>query len=140
MFASTGDLVIFAIRAGLKLGQQGRIAYAEATIKRELVLPLPNFNPEASQGTADGYFSGQGKIYLEALPRLKELYDKSIKGQDLSDSEKREYVEYYLDFKREDDMRAGIIRGDEIGLTTEALLFLVKVRQGSLKKSPFPSA
>ena len=140
MFASTGDLVIFAIRAGLKLGQQGRIAYAEATIKRELVLPLPNFNPEASQGTADGYFSGQGKIYLEALPRLKELYDKSIKGQDLSDSEKREYVEYYLDFKREDDIRAGIIRGDEIGLTTEALLSLVKVRQWSLQKSPFPSA
>ncbi len=139
MFTSTGDLVIFAIKAGLKLGHQAKTAYAEATIKRELVLPLPDFNPEAKIGTADGYFSGSGQVHLNEVARLKELYEKSMRGEKLTPAEEEQYVDYYLDFKREDDIKAGVIRGDELGFTSEALLSLVKVRQWALKKSPFPS-
>ncbi len=139
MFASTGDLILFAVKAGLKLGRQGKIAYAEATINREITLPLPNFHPEVTIGVADGYFAGTGKKYLEGAPLLEKIHRKSMAGDTLSEDEEKKYLEYYIDCKREDDIEAGRIKGDKIGLTTEALLSLVRVRQWALKKSPYPS-
>ncbi len=140
MFMKTGELIIFAIRAGLKLGQQARTAYTEATINRELELPLPNFNPKPEIGAADTYFSSSGKGHLDKIPRLKKLYEKSLKGEALMAEEKEEYLDYYREFKREDDIRSGLVKGDELGLTPEALISIVKVRQWARGKSPFPSA
>ncbi len=140
MFASTGELIIFAVKAGIKLGQQGKTAYAEATINRDLTLPLPNFQPSVSTGIADSYFAGAGNRYVNEIPGLEKLYRKSMVGDVLSPAEEKKYIDYYLDFKREDDIKAGLIKGDGIGLSSEALLSLVKVRQWALRKSPFPSA
>ena len=42
------DIVIFAIRSALKLGEQARAAYVDSTRQRALVLPLPDFAPGTS--------------------------------------------------------------------------------------------
>jgi hypothetical protein len=140
----TAELILLGIKAGIKLTQQGRRIYVEATIERDLKLPLPNFNLDPSIGTADGYFHGAGKIYLDESTVLKELYDVSMKQtRDLTEEEKRRYIDYYIDYKRDADIRAGEIKADtigEIGLTREALLSVVTVRQWANHKSPFPSA
>jgi hypothetical protein len=136
----TADIVMWGIRAGIRLGQQGRQAYVEATIDREVTLPLPNYNPEVSVGTAEGYFSGSGKNHLDENARLKELYEISIDvNRELEDEEKKELIEFYVDFQREEEIKSGMITGDELGLSKEALLNLVSVRQWASKKSPFPS-
>lgn len=137
----TADIVMWGIRAGIRLAQQGRQAYVEATINRELTLPLPNYNPEVSVGTAEGFFSGSGKKHLEENARLKELYEISIDvNHELKAEQKKEFTEFYVDFKREEEIKLGEITGDELDLTKEALLSLVTVRQWAAKNSPFPSA
>jgi hypothetical protein len=136
----TPELVIFGIKTGIKLAQQGRHAYVEATINRELVLPLPNFNPEVSIGIAEGYFHGTGNIHLRENCRIKELVDISLNSiRSLTGDEKNEIIDAYADFKREDDIRSGRIKGDELALSNEALLSLVSVRQWARNKSPYPS-
>ena len=72
MLAAT-DIVIFGIKAGLRLAQQGRQAYVEAAINRSLILPLPNFNPDPTVGAADGYFHGQGRHCLQDHPNQLDL-------------------------------------------------------------------
>ena len=37
------ELIMFAIRSAIKLGQQSREAYVDATRRTALVLPLPSF-------------------------------------------------------------------------------------------------
>lgn len=137
---ATADVVMWGIRSGIKLGQQGRQAYVEATLNRELTLPLPNYNPEVSVGTAEGYFSGAGKSRLEENARLRELYEKSMDvNRTLTEKEKEEFIELYLDFRREEDIKSGMITGEELGLSREALLSLVTARQWAAQKIPFPS-
>jgi hypothetical protein len=136
----TADVVFWGIRSGIKLAQQGRQAYIEATINRELTLPLPNYNPEVSVGTAEGYFSGAGKSRLKENARIKELYEISMDvDRQLTKKEKKEFIELYLDFKREEDIKSGAITGGELGLSKDALLSLVTVRQWAAKMTPFPS-
>ena len=136
----TADIVMWGIRAGIRLAQQGRQAYVEVTINRELTLPLPNYNPKVSVGTAEGYFSGAGKRRLKENARLKELYEISMSvDRQLKEKEKKEFIELYVDFKREEEIKSGVITGDELGLSTEALLSLVTVRQWAAKKTPFAS-
>lgn len=54
----TADIIMLGIVSGIRLAEQGRRAYSEATIERELVLPLPNFNPDVTVGVATNYFLG----------------------------------------------------------------------------------
>ena len=136
----TADIVFWGIKSGIKLAQQGRQAYVEATVNRELTLPLPNYNPKVSVGTAEGYFSGTGKKHLDENARLKELYEISMDvNRQLEEEEKKAFIEFYVDFKREEEIKSGSIKGEDLGLTKEALLSLVTVRQWAAKKSPFPS-
>ena len=58
----TAEVVIWGIKAGIRLAQESRQAYAEATIIRDLTLPLPNYNPEVSVGVAAGYFHGGSRV------------------------------------------------------------------------------
>ena len=126
----TADIVFWGIKSGIKLAQQGRQAYVEATVNRELTLPLPNYNPKVSVGTAEGYFSGTGKKHLDENARLKEIYEISIDvNRELKGEQKKEFTEFYVDFKREEEIKSGEITGDELALTKEALLSLVTVRQ-----------
>ena len=38
------EVILFAIRAGVRLGQEARQTYIDSTKRRELVLPLPRFD------------------------------------------------------------------------------------------------
>lgn len=136
----TAELILFGIKAGIRLAQQGKRIYVETTIERDLTLPLPNFNFEPSIGTADGYFHGAGQVYLNENPDLKELYDISMKQtREMTEDEKRRYMAFFVDYQRDDNIRAGEVDGNGIGLTKEALLSIVNVRQWANRKSPFPS-
>jgi hypothetical protein len=73
----TAELVLFGIKAGIKLAQQGRQAYVEATTDRGITPPLPEFSVELSTGNADGFFYGAGRSFVERMPRVRELYEIS---------------------------------------------------------------
>ncbi|MBU1054952.1 MAG: hypothetical protein KKC46_14155 [Proteobacteria bacterium] len=134
------ELILFGIKAGIRLAQQGKRIYIETTIERDLTLPLPNFDIKPSIGTADGYFHGAGQIYVDENPDLKELYDISMKQtREMTKDEKRRYMAFYVDYQRDGNIRAGEVDGDDIGLSKEALLSIVSVRQWANRKSPFPS-
>ncbi|MFH2047716.1 MAG: hypothetical protein ABIK92_21535 [Pseudomonadota bacterium] len=136
----TAELILFGIKAGIRLAQQGKRIYIETTIERDLTLPLPNFNFEPSIGTADGYFHGAGQVYVDENPDLKELYDISMKHtREMTKDEKRRYMAFFVDYQRDGNIRAGEVDGVDIGLSKEALLSIVNVRQWANRKSPFPS-
>ncbi|MFQ5685115.1 MAG: hypothetical protein ACE5GV_00495 [Candidatus Scalindua sp.] len=139
------EIVIFGIKAGIRLGQQGRQAYVEGTIERELVLPLPNFNSKISLGSAMVYFRGGGKVHLEDNKHLKDLFDDADSGNTLKNDEQDELIFAYREIKLIDDVKSGTITGQEKGLqekglSKEALLSLLTVRQWARGNSPFPSA
>jgi hypothetical protein len=134
------EMVIFGIKAGIRLGQQGRQVYVEGTIEHDLVLPLPNFNPTISLGSAMVYFRGGGKAYLKDNERINDLFDKADSGKILKNNEQDELILVYRESKLIDDVKSGTITGQEIGLSKEALLSLLTVRQWARNNSPFPSA
>jgi len=134
------ELILFGIKAGIKLAQQGRQLYVEAAIDNELVLPMLNFDQDPTVGVADGYFNGAGRSDLNNNPVLRELYDISMhQTRPLTDAEKRRYLAFYLDCKCTADLAAGRVTGGDTGLTREALLSIVQVRQWANRQSPFPS-
>ncbi len=135
---SISDIVLFGIRAGLKLSRQARIAYVEATISKQLVLPLPDFNPQVNETAAVDFFRGAGKVYLKDNPELKGLFQKAKKGN-LSSKERIDFINSYLELKLLDDVKLGLVKPDASGFTPEALNALVTVRQWARGKSPYPS-
>ena len=52
----TASIILFGIQSAIRLGQQARQAYVDSTCNRALVLPLPNFNPAPSAGSALIYY------------------------------------------------------------------------------------
>ena len=76
MVSDSAALVLFAIRSGLKLGQQLRLAYVDNTRRRELVLPLPNFFSSPDVVSATNYFAGPGARHVAASARLAALLHK----------------------------------------------------------------
>lgn len=70
------ELIMFAIRSAIKLGQQSRSAYVDATRRRELVLPLPDFPTAITVDSAGGYFIGEGVRHVRRPSRLADLVDK----------------------------------------------------------------
>ncbi|HHN65551.1 MAG TPA: hypothetical protein ENK09_09340 [Nitrospirae bacterium] len=133
------DLVVLGIRAGLKLSQQARQAYLESTISRELILPLPDFNPAINLTAATDYFMGAGKVHLEKDPGLKNLLTKAGSG-DVTPEEKEHLINSYLEFKLVEDIDAGRVRPEKAGLTKEAINTIVTIRQWARGQSPYPSS
>jgi len=134
---STADIIMLGIVSGIRLAEQGRWAYSEATIERELVLPLPNFNPDVTVGVATNYFLGSK--HLEENFWLKNLYEKAAHGAP-SEEEEKEFLAAYQEFKILDDVKTGVIKGSESALSREALVTLVTVRQFARNSSPYPHA
>lgn len=66
-------LVMFAIRSAVKLAQQSRAAYVDATRGRALTLPLPDFDPAPDAVSAANYFAGPGVPHIVRRPRLQAL-------------------------------------------------------------------
>jgi hypothetical protein len=93
------DIVLVAIRSGIKLGQQMRQAYVDSTKNRELVLPLPNFFGSVDMTSARTFFVGDGIAYVEGTPRLAALLQKYHPTADtLTMAETSEILTFYREF------------------------------------------
>lgn len=57
MITDSAALILFAIRSAVKLGRQIRLAYVDATRRRDLTLPLPDFFSGTNVYDACEYFS-----------------------------------------------------------------------------------
>lgn len=136
----TTELVIFGIKSGIKLAQQGRQAYVEATMDRSIMLPLPEFSVATSVGNADGFFYGEGRPFIGRIPRLRELYEISTgSARTLSDDEKTEYLDLFADCSREQSVRVKGLTGEELFQSRDTLLSVLSVRQWAAGKRPSPS-
>ena len=72
----SSDLILFAIQSALKLGVQARAAYVDATSRRSLLLPLPNYQAKSNVHDAVEYFKDQGKRHIPESKLLEDLRDQ----------------------------------------------------------------
>lgn len=135
----TFEIVIFGIKAGARLVEQGRRAYVEATIDRGLTLPLPEFSKELSVGNADDFFYGEGNGFVKRMARVAELYEISNRSA-LSNEEKAEYLDLFADCRIHLAIEQGKETGESISLSRDSLVAIAGVRQWAASKRPFPSA
>ena len=136
---STGDLIILGINAGLKLAEQGRKAYVEGTMNRELVLPLPDFDSSITVSVAKNYFMGSKHLEDEEKLWLKALYEKVAHGT-AEEKDDKDFIAAYKELKFLDDLASGEASAEETALSKEALLSMVRVRQWARGRSPYPDA
>ncbi len=140
MAPGSAALVMFAIRSAIKLGQQTRLAYVDATKRRDLVLPLPNFFSAIDDTSAAQYFADSGQSYVTQTPRLKELLDKRKTTTGLSADEKDELLALYAEFRNLDLVKRGELNPavDGTHLDVEELTALITVRQWRRGTDPNP--
>jgi hypothetical protein len=136
------ELIMFAIRSAIKLGQQSREAYVDATRRQALVLPLPGFPAQIGVDDAGGYFAGAGARHLHAGSRLAALVDRWKNRAALSDAEKQELLGQRRECFVQDLAEAGlpVTAADASTLQPEDLRALLAVRQWSKGTDPTPSA
>ena len=141
MVVDSASLVIFAIRAGLKLAQESKEAYVDATKRHEVVLPLPNFDTTPSDLDAFYFFTGEGRDYIELSKRLKELMEKRNTQTKWTDEEKKEAVAFYREFYPLYSTKAGKVPTLQDGtrLTAEQLNAVITIRQWRPGHDPNPS-
>ncbi len=141
MAPGSAALVMFAIRSAIKLGQQTRLAYVDATKRQELVLPLPNFFSAVDDTSAAQYFADSGQSWVAATPRLKDLLDKRLTTSGLTADEKDELLALYAEFRNLDEAKRGKLKpaADGTHLTADELTALVTVRQWRRGTDPNPS-
>lgn len=142
MISDTATIVLFAIRSSLKLGQKVRQAYVDATKRRELVLPLPNFFSEINIVSAANYFTVKGQAQVAAIPRLAQLLKKrTTPGQALTADEEAEVCAYHIEFENLDLAKSGRLGATAEGerLSAEELNALITIRQWQRGSDPNPS-
>lgn len=89
------DLVIFSIKAGIRLGLEGRRAYIDHTKQRELVLPLPKVNLAVTKASAFQWFEGGGVEHVsDPDSPIGRLHHK-FKNSDLTAAEEQQYISGY---------------------------------------------
>ena len=87
------EVILFAIRAGIHLGQEARQAYIDGTKRRELVLPLPKVDFGANVDSAWRFFQNQGKEFVSAENLRLLLLHKRATDRTLTAAEEKEYLE-----------------------------------------------
>jgi hypothetical protein len=152
MVTGSAALLMLAIRSGIKLSGQIRLAYVDATRRRELVLPLPNFVAKTDWREARDFFTleGFGPKFITGYvrmqtgtvvagnPRIQTLLDK---GNALGKPEQDELTELHSQY-------ACLLTAEESGqkwsngssADPDELSALLSVRQWQNRRDdPFPS-
>lgn len=117
------NVIIFAIRAGMRLGQEARQAYIDQTKQRKLTLTLPKFDLTPPVSMVIHFFDTSAKEFLtDENPRLVELHSKAKRGlindanadADVVNSEREVYLELrtYFDLILTAKKRGGPITSD----------------------------
>lgn len=134
------DILLFAIRGALRLGNQARVAYVDSTRNRELTLPLPNFNRDPSPAAAANYFLGRDVSKEPA--QLQELVRKVKQRSALTPEEENLLLLYHEDevLKSVESTRSTPAGSDGSAVTGAALSALASIRQWQRGGEPNPSA
>jgi hypothetical protein len=79
MVSDSATFLLVAIRSGVRLSGQIRLAHVDATRRRELILPLPRFETRTDWHEAVEFFitPGLGTDYARRDPHLQSLVDKA---------------------------------------------------------------
>ena len=120
--------VLFAIQAGVRLGQQIKGAYIDNIKRRELKLPLPDFPSKIGWETAESFFEGDGEEYLKINPRIDELLKKARKDDRLPSKEARELTSYYHEYLTQKRIEKGTYKA-QAGITADYMSSLLSIRQ-----------
>ena len=144
---ASSDLILFAIQSALRLGVQARAAYVDATRRRSLILPLPNYQSKADVYDAVEYFNNSGKRHL---PESKLLGD--LRGQleqtdtitqivnNLSEDQKTELMVLHSDFATLDFIEKGFeFEETSGGFIPEDLINILRIRQWRKGNDPHPT-
>ena len=136
------ELIMFAIRSAIKLGQQSRSAYVDATRRRELLLPLPNFPTAITVDSAGSYFIGEGERHVRRPSRLADLVDRWKARTPLAAAEIEELRVLRCEYFVQDLTDAGlpVTAADASTLAPADLQALLAVRQWARGTDPTPSA
>ena len=96
MLGTSSEIVIFAIRAGLRLGQQVRQAYVDSTKKRSLTLPLPNIAADGGFSAAVNFFAYDGAEFVVEGSAFEAVFKRAADATvPLSEPDEQQVVEYY---------------------------------------------
>jgi len=145
MVSDSAAVVMFAIRSGVRLGQQIRKSYIDATKRRDLVLPLPKFFADVdSLDEAQWFHSGDGQKYQHQTKRLQEIITKFGNQQSLTEPEKKEVHEFYQDYRTLFLAERGLLppvkeNGVERDFPAIEVIAWVTVRQWAKGTDPNPS-
>ena len=141
MAFGAAEIIMFGIKAGVRLYGQARQAYVEKTRERELVMPLPGLGHSPTVTRAFAYFKDnvQGKCYMAESVRLAELHEMAKAGAQAFKNnhpvEAKEYVELY-EFYRLGD--AGTLVNDKFLLSE--IVALNTIAQWRRGETPHPTA
>jgi len=143
------ELVLFAIRSAVKLGQQARLAYVDSTRRRAITLPLPSIPPETI-GPALTYFDDpdQGRKYVtgyvtergeevDGNPILNAIIDRNANGT-LTDHDREELLRLYVEFRQLEAIEEGTVEA-AAGIGADELNALITIRQWRRGFDPTPS-
>ncbi len=152
MITDSAALVLFAIRSVVKLSQQIRTAYVDATRRRELTLPLPNFYAKTDSTDAAEFFStdGLGKRFIDGYerdgqfipgdPAIQPLLDKFLK-RTITDSERNQLIDLHIKYRNVARAEVGgwSWAGDSGSTDPDDVYALLTVQQWQKGTDPFPS-
>ena len=140
MISDAAAIVMFAIRSSIKLGLQMRQAYVDATKRRELILPLPNFFSAPDIVSATNYFAGPGKAFVSKSQPLADLLKKRA-ASGLSAEEEAEVITFHAEFFNLDLATRGKLGNSADGTTLTGPQFnaLITIRQWQRGTDPNPS-
>lgn len=128
----TASVILFGIQSAIRLAQQARQAYVDATRNRPLVLPLPNFNPEPNAASALIYYGDkpEGEI---PIPIRKAVAKSKANPQNpgLSEEESRMVLDYYNEYLlvRPKTWESIVPSPEGTSLTRESVAAAVKIRR-----------
>jgi len=128
------NVIMFAIKSALKLGGASRAAYVDSTRRREITLPLPDFDQTPDFGSAMEYFQQNRN---QSSPRLNNLLTKLEEGKGLADDELMDLHCYYIEERVATKGTAKLTDGSLI--SSGDLSYFVTVRQWSREKDPTTS-
>jgi hypothetical protein len=144
---ASSDLILFAIQSALRLGVQARAAYVDATRRRALVLPLPNYQAKSDVYDAVEYFKGPGKRHVPKSKFLKDLRDHLRETDNitqivdtLGEEQKTELIVLHSDFATLDFTEKGYeFEKAYDQFTSEDLINILRIRQWRKGNDPYPT-